>query len=176
MIDKTTVIVSTVCIWLLCATLSAHAGGTSDDVDTIETALLLGAASLDILFDRLAAQSDNNGNTIPRTEAPLRIEIDTYIRVLGLSDVRYPKDPVSSPDNVAPLANYGQSIVDQLDEVHRAAFLVGWYGRILLRNTGGTDSSKVICDFAEEAGYEVNQCLQNTTTYFSKLLNTARGG
>ena len=167
---RLTVLSFSLCTWLLCAAPSAFAGGNSADDDTRYTALLLGATSLDILFDRLAVQEDTP--TIPFAELPHRIEVDIYISMLGLTDVSYPDDPVASADNPAPLANYGQRIVDQLDEVHRAAFLLGWYGAIHTRTNETPDSS--ICNFARDADFDTDNCSQDAGAYLSQLLQTAR--
>lgn len=165
-----TVVGLTVGILLLCSTLSVFAGGSSED--TVDTALLLGATSLEILFDRVAAQNDGSGTaTIPFSELPRRIEIDTYISVLELTNVSYPDDPVGTTKNPAPLANYAQRIADQLDDVHRAAFLLGWFGAID-RRTNVSDPS--ICKLAEEAHFDTANCSGNPQSYYTDLLQTAR--
>lgn len=170
-----TVVTFIVCIWLVCATLCVYALGTDETGDTIDAALLLGATSIDILFDRLAAQGVGSGTpTEPSAERPLRIKVGSYIGKLGLSNVSYPDDPVSSPDNVAPLANYGQGILDQLDAVHQAAFLVGWYGTIFMRGNQDSNASDLVCGFAQEADFSAEGCLDNPTEFVSKLLNEAR--
>lgn len=170
-----TIVTFIVCIRLVCATLSAYAHGTDETGDTIDAALLLGATSIDILFDRLAVQSDGSGTpTEPLTELPLRIKVGSYISTLGLSNVSYPDDPVSSPDNVAPLANYGQDILDQLDTVHQAAFLVGWYGTILTRGNQDSNVSSLVCGYAQDAGFTATNCIGDPNTFVSILLDYAR--
>ena len=120
-------------IVLLCAPTELFAGGS--DEETSNT-FLLGYYSLDLLY-RYENCTDNGSTDCSAEDLQSLIHVAYYIRDLELT-VSYPKDPIGENNDAVPLARYGQSVIDDLDEIRRAAFLTGWYGR-LAENLAQTD-------------------------------------
>ena len=133
-------------------TLAPFASGV--DEATKRAALLLGYESLDLLYsletcEGLSDSEDATSCRFSSDNAESRLNIADYVRTLRLT-VSYPEDPIGPGKDAVPLARYGQTVLAELDEVHEAAFVVGWYGRIAERLTG-QDS----LDAAHESAAEI---------------------
>lgn len=153
---------------LLIALFSAvpcTAGGTSER----DLALLLGHESMALFYNDIGQPLDG------RTSIDLRLDISDHLSQLGLLDVSYPTNPIGTREDPAALSSYGQTVIDALDEVESAAFMVGWYGAIMLAGQDRSFPASIVCEFAPLADFENDSdCDTDPNAYLRTLLEQAR--